>query len=130
MRFYKGIIFSFLVGLAITGCAHGKRVLPVHDDVLIYPLAYDLTYLAVVEALTAVPGWDLEYTLKEDGVVQVRNVNYSGINKEDQRVIAFVVKRLGRNQTSVEIDKRHQRIIGGKTLLKAINKKVSLKLKS
>ena len=132
MKFYKGIIFSLMIAAAFTisGCAHENKILPLRDDVQVYSLAYDKTYLIVVEALTGVPGWELEYTLKEDGIIQVRNINYSGIDKEDQRVIAFIVKRLARNQTSVEIDKRHQRIIGGKTLLKAVNKKISQRLKS
>ena len=112
------LAFVLAVGM---GCASATRkILPVHDEVLIYSVAYDLVYLRSMDALQSVPGWDLEQTHKEDGKITVRNVDYSILRDSDQRVITVLIKSLGPNQTSVELTKESQTVLGGDKLLKSI----------
>jgi hypothetical protein len=116
------ILMSLFVVAALIGCANPKKpLLPVHDEVLVYPLAYDLTYLRTLEALMAVSGWDLEITDKENGLIRVRNIDYTGLDNSDQRTATFLLKRVGQRETSIELARDSQQAIGAGALIKAVS---------
>lgn len=123
MRFSSLLIMTFMIlGILSPGCASSKKVvLPVHDDVLIYPLPYDLTYLRTMDALQDIPNWELEETEKEHGIIKVRNINYGAWNDADKRLIIVRVKSLAANQTSVQLAPESQSVIGGDELLKQVS---------
>ena len=124
MRLERSFVVLFLIaGIAFSGCIGGNRkpLLPVHDEVLVYPLAYDLTYLRTLDALLGVSGWDLEITDKENGMIQVRNIDYTGFDNSDQRSAVFILKRMGQSETSVELARSSQQVIGAGDLIKAIS---------
>ena len=50
----------FCLLLLSAGCVHDTAVRPLHNEVLRYPVAYDLAYLRTLEALQSLPGWELE----------------------------------------------------------------------
>ncbi len=115
------ILFLLTAGILTPGCSSAKKaVLPVHDDVLIYPLSFDLTYLRTLDALQDLPDWELQETEKELGIIKVRNINYSTWNDADKRVITVVVKLLDTNQTSVQLAPDSQTTIGGQELLNQV----------
>ncbi len=128
-RTAQNVLILFLVALFLTGCSIAtKSVLAPNDEVLNYELPYDLTYLRVLDALNDETDWQVEQTDKEKGMIVARNVNYSRLNDADRRVIAFMVKRVDADNTSVYIEKDSQRIIGGKQLLQKINEVLSREL--
>ncbi len=117
----KALFIDFFAVVAAAGCASQKeKILPVHDEVLIYPLSYDVTYLRTIEALESVDGWELEETEKEKGSIRVRNINFSSFDDADKRIVDFMVKRVDRNKTSVELAPASQRVLGGNELLKKV----------
>jgi hypothetical protein len=114
-------VIVFAVALAGTGCSSMKEeVLPVHDEVLIYNLPYDLMFLRTLEALESVEGWELEETDKEKGLIVVRNINFSSFNDADKRAATFVLRRVNRQKTSVALTEASQRVVDGDLLLKKI----------
>ena len=122
--FKKGLGLMALLVLT-AGCFEHNPVLPVHDEVLVYNLPYDLTYLRVVEGLQSVAGWDLDITLKESGLVRVRNLDYSGLDDADKRTVTFLVKRIESRKTSVELMPESQQTLGSGDLLKAVANELS-----
>lgn len=114
---------SFVLVLSLlVGCAVGPKVGPLHDETLIYPLAFDLTYLRTLEALQRVPGWELESTEKEKGLIRVRNINFSGLDDADKRNATFQLKRVDRKETSIQLIPQSQRVVGVGELLSEISK--------
>ena len=129
----KNILVAVLVlmlGLSFVGCNTVGEVLPPNDEVLVYKLPYDLTYLRTMEALNSVGTWELEETDKERGTLSVRDTNYSRLDDSDLRVIDFVVKRVDRGTTSVSIDPKSQKVFGGKKLLETIGEALGREIKS
>lgn len=121
MKGLKSYIAVIFLTLSLFGCAHKNMLAPVYDKVQTYPLAYDLAYMNILDALSGRGDWEIESTAKEEGVIQVRNINFKELTDNDQRIIVFDVKRLERNKTSIEIAKNYQQVIGGKELMATID---------
>lgn len=121
-----GLIFV----LSFMGCNTVGKVLATNDEVLVYKLPYDLAYLRTMEAVDDKGDWQLEETDKERGLISVRDTNYSNLSDSDQRVINFVVKRVDRSTTSVSIDPKSQKVLGGKKLLESIGEALGRENKS
>lgn len=109
-----------ILSFGFSACNTVGDVLPPNDQVLVYQLPYDLTYLRTMEALDAVDGWQLETTDKEKGLIAVGNTQYSHMNDSDKRVVTFAVKRVDLGHTSVSIVPESQRVFGGSKLLDAV----------
>ena len=109
-------------------CAARPSFLPAHDEVLIYSLPFDLVYLRTLEALELDPDWDLEETEKEKGTIRVRNVNFTQFADQDKRTAVFLVKRISRGKTSVELAPESQRVLGTDRLLQLVSQHVSREL--
>ena len=115
-------LMIMVAGLSLTGClTTGEKIFPVHDEVLIYNLPYDLTYLRTLEALENVNDWELEETEKEKGIITVRNIAFSRLDDADKRSATVLIKRVSRNETSVTLAPQSQRVVGGDELLKRIS---------
>ncbi len=122
------VVLAVILAVSAWGCAAAKKVLPLHDDLLVYPLPFDLTYLRTLEALETHPDWELEETDKEKGLIKVRNISFSRFTDADKRLATFVIKRVDRNETTVQLAPKSQRVIGGDELLKLVAAKVSQEL--
>jgi hypothetical protein len=110
-----------VLGMCIIGCAsHHKLEAPLHDQVLMYDLPYDLTYLRSMEALEKVPDWQLLETEKEKSFIRVYNLNVDRFDDADKRIVTVYVTRVGRNKTSVSLAPESQRVIEGDKLLAKI----------
>lgn len=120
MNHFSKFVLILILGLGLAGCNTVGDVFPPNDEVFVYKLSYDLTYLRTMEALNSVGTWQLEETDKEKGTLSVRDMNYSRLDDSDRRVIIFAVKRIDRETTSVSIDPGSQKVYGGKELLEAI----------
>lgn len=121
-QFFLLLILTVLGG---AGCTHSSRLLPVHNEVLVYPLPMDRTYLRTLEAVEAHPDWELDWTDKEKGIISVRNLRYSSFADADLRTALLVLKRLGPQKTSVQLDAKSQAVRGGDELLTLIKKYLS-----
>lgn len=130
MNYFSKFIFVLILGLAFVGCNTIGEVLPPNDEVLTYKLPYDLTYLRTLEVLNSVGGWQLEETDKERGLIVVRDMQYSRLDDSDLRVITFVVKRVDYETTSVSIDKKSQKVFGGKKFLEIIGAALGREVKT
>jgi hypothetical protein len=122
----KKSLILILAVFAMAGCASTKdELLPVHDEVLIYDLPYDLTYLRTLEALENVDGWELEETEKEKGIIRVRNVDFASFEDADIRAATLILKRINRKQTSIALADYSQRVKEGDVLLERISQYLS-----
>jgi len=120
-------LVTLLLPLAGVGCSRSS-VLPAHDEVLVYPLPYDLTFLKVMEAVQEHSEWDLDWTDKESGVISIRNMRYSSFADADQRQALLIVKRLNAKETSVQFDTKSRGIVGGDEILALIRGELSREL--
>ncbi len=122
-------VIFLAVGLG-TGCQTrmAEKLRPSHDQVLVYPLAFDLTYLRTMEALENVEDWELEETEKEKGMIRVRNINFSQFDDADESVAVFLLKRLGRSQTSIELAPESRRVADGDKLFSRIEEFIAREL--
>ena len=130
MKLFSGIVLVLILSFGFSACNTVGKVLPPNDEVLIYPLPYDLTYLRTMEALDGQGHWQLEETDKEKGTLGVRDTNYSRLDDSDLRDITFLVRRVDRGTTSVSIDPKSQKVFGGAELMKAIDAALSREIKS
>ena len=130
MKLFSRIVLILVLGLGLAGCNTVGKVLPPNDEVLVFKLPYDLTYLRTMEALDATGHWQLEATDKEKGTLSVRDTNYSRLDDSDLRVITFWVKRVDLGTTTVSIDPETQKVYGGKELLEAIGKVLGREIKA
>jgi MFS superfamily sulfate permease-like transporter len=130
MKYFSKFVLILMLGLSLAGCNTVGEVLPPNDEVLVYKLPYDLTYLRTMEALNSVGTWQLEETDKEMGLISVRDTNYSRLDDSDLRVITFLVKRVDRETTSVSIDPKSQKVYGGKKLLETVGEALGRELKA
>lgn len=125
----KSVGATFLIllffPLGFLGCAHSSSILPVHDEVLVYPLPMDLAYLRTLEAVDLHPDWELDRTIKEKGIVYLRNLRYSSFSDADQRTATLVLKRVGPHETSVQLAPESQAVVGGDELLTLIKQHLS-----
>ena len=130
MNSFKSWSFALLFLFSIfSGCAATQeKILPFHDEVLVYDLPYDLTYLRTMEALEKVKNWELEDTEKEKGIISVRNVNYGQLGDADKRTAVFFIKRVDRDQTSIQLAPQSQQVSGGDKLLQRIAQYMSREL--
>lgn len=58
----------------------------------------------------------------------MRNISFSRFTDADKRLATFVIKRVDRNETTVQLAPKSQRVIGGDELLKLVAAKVSQEL--
>jgi hypothetical protein len=130
MKLFSKIILTLILGLGLAGCNTVAKVLPPHDEVLVYKLPYDLAYLRTMEAVDGNGDWQLEETDKEKGIISVRDTNYSSLDDSDQRVITFLIKRVDRGTTSVSIEEKSQKVIGGQKLMDAIGQTLGREAKA
>ena len=121
MKLFTSLILMIALAFGFSACNTVGKVLPPNDEVLVYQLPYDLTYLRTMEALDDHGSWQLEETDKEKGIISVRDTNYSNLDDADKRVITFQVKRVDRGTSSVSIVPDSQKVYGGAELLKAIS---------
>jgi len=103
-----------------TGCSLNQKLLPAHDEVLIYPLPYDLTYLRTMEALETFSEWAIEETEKEKGILRARNVHYSSLDDADKRLVTLLIKRVSRRETSIALAPESQRVLGAEKIMERV----------
>ncbi len=129
----KAFFFYSLVSILFftAGCKSSIQksiIYPANDEVLQYELPYDLVYLRTLEAVGNMEGWELDITEKEKGTIRVRNLDWTRPDDSDRRLMTFVVKRLTRKITTVEIAPESRHVLGGGAMLKKIEKYVSSEL--
>lgn len=130
----KKSAFLFINILAVTfglsACSSVRtQDIPKHDETLVYPLAFDLTYLRTMEALESAPDWELASTNKEKGLIKINNTNFSSFDDADKREATFVIKRVNRSETSIALAPESQQVLGGDELLKRVAEHVSSEVK-
>lgn len=130
---YKNMLAAFMMMTMVTlsGCAVFDKTtesVEVHDDVLVYNLPYDLTYLRTMEAVSFLPNWELLETEKEKGLIRLNNTNFRSLSDADNRSATIFVRRVNREQTSVELASFSQRVLGGDKLLAAVDDLISREL--
>ncbi|MBN1688797.1 MAG: hypothetical protein JW893_06820 [Candidatus Omnitrophica bacterium] len=121
MAGYKKWIFVLImIVFVVGGCTLHEELLPLHNEVLMYKLPYDLTYLRTFEALETFDDWEIEETEKGKGLIRVRNLAYGSFGDADKRIITFYIKRYNRDMTTVQLAPESQRVLGGGMLLERI----------
>ena len=126
---WKWGIWGFVIA-GLLGCnSINDHVMPLHDEVLIYELPFDLTYLRTLEAVQRVPGWELEETDKEKGIIRTRNLEYARFDDADKRMVTLLLNRESRTQTSVRLAPESQRVIGGGEIMSMVASHVSREIR-
>lgn len=125
----KRIVNFFLIlslsSVVLLGCSHRPSILPVHDEVLTYPLPFDLVFLRTLDAVQAHSDWELDLTDKEKGTIRLRNMRYSSFADADLRTATLLVKRAGSRETTIQLSPESQSVVGGDEILKLIRQYLS-----
>lgn len=122
--FYSFWVVALCLGSLSFGCA-GQNLRPLADEVLVYPLPFDLAYLRTLEAVQSHPDWDLNRTLKEEGIIEIRNVRYSSFADADQRSATLILKRVGPRRTSIQFAPKSQTVVGTDDVLALVKQYLS-----
>ncbi len=122
LNFFLVLIFPCFI---LFGCKHSPSILPVHDEVLTYPLPLDLVYLRTLDAIQAHPEWELDVTDKEKGIIKLRNMRYSSFADADLRTATLLVKRIGSAETTVQLAPESQAVVGAEEILKLVSEYLS-----
>ena len=123
LRAFLSVIM--VLSFVATGCSLHEEILPNHDEVLIFDLAYDLTYLRTFEALETLDDWEIEGTEKGKGIIWVGNIAYGKFGDADKRLATIYIQRLNRDQTTVQLAPESRRVLGGGMLLERISEFLS-----
>lgn len=99
----QAITVMMIMVFFVAGCA-GIRIAKEDYPVYVYPQPFDLVYLKAYETVDAFPDWIPLTTDRGTGLITFRNSKYGNLFDYDAQHVAFVVKPLGRNQTSLEVD--------------------------
>lgn len=124
-------VWTLLMVMFFSGCAvfdKATETVETHDEVLVYKLPYDLTYLRTLEAVSFLPDWELLETEKEKGVIRLDNTNFRSVTDADKRFATLYVRRVNRDETSVQLAPFSQKVLGGDVLLATIDDMISKEL--
>lgn len=88
--------------------------------------AFDFVYLNTFDAVNMMPNWIPEKTIKDEGLIQLKNKEYSRFDDSDRRVINLRIRRDSPTQTSVFLEQDSQRVIGADEVLAVIRKKLGV----
>jgi len=122
MNAFKWIVCGLVLNFSIAGCAIRDQIISPYDEVLIYDIAYDLTYLRTLEAVQDVPGWELGITDKQKGFIRVENQEYGRFDDADKRVVNIILVREGNRQTSIRLAPDSRSVPGVEELMQQINR--------
>ena len=105
--------FVFLtVSLAISGCVSFNHWSDTSKyKVYTYDQPYDLVYLKTLETVDASDNWAIQYTNKEQGTMEFRNIKYANPFDFDRQVANFSVKRISQLNTSVQLEPAKSRCL-------------------
>ena len=132
MKSKFSVVFSFLFTLGLAACAGSSAYLPIAEipesnrQVIQVDKAYDFVYLAVFDATNGLSGWAPLKTLKDEGLILLKNTQFSRFNDADSRVISLRIRRDSSTKTSFFLEPESQRVIGADEVMNAIRKKLGL----
>lgn len=124
-RHTMALIISTVFLFPLWSCARDSEILPVHDEVLVYALPFDLVYLRTMEAIEKHPDWRLETTDKEMGIITLKNFRFSSFADADKRTATLLLKRVSKKETSVEFAPESRTVVGGDEILSVIKQYLS-----
>ncbi|HRK62439.1 MAG TPA: hypothetical protein PLY88_07835, partial [Candidatus Omnitrophota bacterium] len=113
----------------LSGCAGKSSYLPAdqvpagNSQEILIEQPYDLVYLAVFDTVNDLTEWSPDKTLQTEGLIRLRNTQFSRFDDSDRRFIQVRIRRDGQFQTSVFLDPESRNIIGAAEVLDAIRKK-------
>lgn len=117
----KLLVSLLLPVMLLTACQTTPPFVSPEDRVLVFTKAYDYVYLKSLEAIV-LPSWDIYDTDQRKGLIRISNNDYGNAFDADKRMITVIVTRASRTETTVELSKDSQKIIGAKAVLDAIEK--------
>ena len=111
------LVFSMSACQTLSNLGLSKQSSIVHDELFTYDVSYDRAYLRVIEAAELVPAWILSGTDQRAGTITLRSTGFS-----NDAEVTVIIKRISKEQTSIELAPDSQRVKGVEDILKAIDK--------
>jgi hypothetical protein len=124
------LILSLWVSLSLSACASSDKLLPLgsvpatNNEEIVISKPYDFVYLSVFDVVNGLSKWTPEKTLKDEGLIALKNTQFSRFDDSDNRNIHLRIRRDNPKQTSVYLDPDSRRVIGADEVLLAIRKKL------
>lgn len=87
---------------------------------------YDFVFLAVFDTVNELPDWVPEQTYKAEGLIRIRNSQFSRFDDSSRRIVEIRIRRDSTAQTSVFLDPKSSGAIGASDVLEAIRKKLGV----
>lgn len=122
----------FVTAFFLAACASSSPYLPVekipasNSEEIHVDKAFDFVYLNVFDAANEMKTWSPTKTLKDEGLIQLRNSQFSRFDESDRREIYLRVRRDTPMKTSVFLEPDSRRVIGADEVLAAVRKKLGV----
>lgn len=130
MMLKRFLVLCLWGSLGLSACASSDKLLPLgsvpasNNDEIIVSKPYDNVYLGVFDAVNGLSNWTPEKTLKDEGLISLKNTQFSRFDDSDNRNINLRIRRDSPKQTSVFLDPDSRRVVGADEVLLAIRKKL------
>jgi|GEM_PF-2882129 len=130
MSFKSLTSVTFLWAFLLMACASPSHFLPIekipagNSEEIHISKSYDFVFLSVFDAVNASDHWAPSQTLKDEGLIRLRNTQFSKIDDSSARAVDVRIRRDSLTQTSVFLDQDSRRVIGADEVLNAIRKKL------
>jgi len=118
------LIGALVVCMNLVGCE--RALIRPNDEVFVFNKPYDFTFLRVLDAINDTHYWSLYGTDKEKGIITVWNQKFTDLFDADKQFVTFLVRRVERHKTSVQIAPQSQYVTGSGELLRSIDRVLSL----
>jgi hypothetical protein len=105
------VMLSMLCGCASFTAEEAE----LHDEIFVYDLPWDKTFLRIMDTINDSPDWTLDSTNQLEGMIMVRP---KGLDEESAIII---IKRVDKRRVTVELAKESQRVRNIGRLLKDID---------
>ena len=131
MNFKSLTSITFLWAFLLTACASPSNFLPIekipagNSEEIHVTKPYDFVYLAVFDAANSSDHWTPSQTLKDEGLMRLRNTQFSRFDDSSARVVNVRIRRDSLTQTSVFLEEDSRRVIGADEVLDIIRKKLA-----
>jgi len=129
MRYIQATFVLTVLLSCTVGCQQFKESIisgrAVENRELVYSKPMDYTYLNALDAITAMPDWEIYETDKSIGMISALDNRYKEAFNPDDRVVTIWLTAAGRKKTSIKLAKASEGKLRAHEILDAIDMRMS-----
>lgn len=125
-------LLSLVFCVLFSGCASKTCCLPSDQgpasnyQEIVVEKPFDFVYLAVFDVANMLSSWVPDQTVKNEGLIRLRNTQYSRFDDSDRRTIEINIRRDDNSHTRVLLAPQSRNVIGASDVFEAIRLKLDV----